>query len=223
MRQVASYRQKQARAAMTRAKRSYTSRRRTITYPTTSERKYFDTALSFNVDATAEVPASGQLNLISQGTGESQRIGRKCIIKSIYINGAIGFAPGAGAISSDIACIYVVLDKQCNGAAAAVTDVLTGTNAVTAMVNMDNSARFVVLKKFVIPMTSTAGVTTAYGQQYLPINWYSKCEIPLDFSADTGAIGEIRSNNVFLIAGSFGATDDLMTVAGTCRLRYTDQ
>lgn len=220
-RMVASYRQKQARAAITRAKRSYKAKTR-MTFPSPSEKKYFDTALSFNLDATGEVPASGQLCLIPQGTGESQRVGRKVTVTSIYINGAIGFAPGAGAISSDIATIYVVLDTQCNGAAAAVTDVLTGTNVVTAMVNMDNSARFRILKKFVIPMQSTAGVTTAYGQQYLPINWYSRCNIPLDYSADTGAIGEIRSNNIFLVAGSFGATDDLMTVAGTCRLRYID-
>jgi len=57
-------------------------------------------------------------------------------------------------------------------------------------------------------------------QEY--IEWYSKCQIPLEFSSTTGAITEIRSNNLFLLAGCSTGGDDLVNFLGTCRLRYSD-
>jgi len=186
-----------------------------------NEDKFFDTAISFTCDATAEVPATGQLNLIPQGITESTRVARKACIKSIHIRAQARFDPAATTFGVDSAYVYVVLDKQCNGAAAAATDVLTSTNIYTAMINMANSERFVILKRFVIPMQATAGVQGAFGKCMVPIEWYKKVNIPLEFSSNTGAITEIKSNNVFLIAGS-GFDDDLTNISGTCRIRFSD-
>lgn len=183
-----------------------------------SENKFFDTSLSFNFDATAEVPATGQLTLIPQGVTESTRVGRKCTIKSIQIRGAAIF--GGTNDSEDIAYLYVVLDKQCNGAAAAITDVLTSNNMRTGLINMANSERFVILKRFVLPLKSGAGVATAFGNCSAPIEWFHRCNIPIEYSSTTGAITEIRSNNIFLLAG--GIRDDVTSFLGTCRLRFSD-
>lgn len=190
--------------------------------PSGSENKFFDTALSFTIDATGEVPATGQLNLIPQGVTESTRVGRLCVLKSIQLRGLIDFNPGANATACSNVFIYLVLDTQTNGAAAAITDVLTANTMATALINLNNSMRFRILKRFCWNLAAAAGVTTAYNRSSVMLDYFKKLDIPLDFSSTTGAITEIRSNNLFLLAGSDGGEDDLVTVTGTCRVRFSD-
>lgn len=184
------------------------------------EKKFFDTALTFAFDTTGEVPATGQLALIPQGDTESTRDGRKAAIESVQIRGSVVFAPGASATAADVAHMYLVLDTQANGAAAAVTDVFTSTNLATAMLNLNNSGRFRILKHWEWALNSQAGVTTAYNNVIKPVEFFKKCNIDMDWSSTTGALTEIRSNNLFLIAGTAGTTDDLVSFGGTCRLRF---
>lgn len=190
--------------------------------PSGNENKFFDTALSFAFDATGEVPATGQLNLIPQGVTESTRVGRLCVLKSIQLRGQFLFQPGAGANAATTAYLYLVMDTQCNGAAAAITDVLTSNAMVGALVNLNNSMRFRILKRFVVPLVACAGVTTAYNQTLVPLDYFKKLDVPLDFSSTTGAITEIRSNNLFLLAGSDGNSDDLIAFGGNARVRFSD-
>lgn len=186
-----------------------------------AENKFFDTAIGFTFDATGEVPATGQLCLIPQGDTESTRDGRKVVLNSIYLKGSVFLTPGASAQASDNVHLYVVLDRQCNGAAAAVTDVMTGANLDVSFRNLSNSERFVILKHLTWNLNPQAGVTTAYNNCFAGhFEWYHKLDLPLEFSGATGAITEIRSNNIFLLAGSAGGTDDLVTMSGGCRLRF---
>jgi len=187
-----------------------------------AELKFFDTALSFNVDATGEVPATGQLVLIPQGVTESTRVGRKCVLKSIQMRILANYQPAAAAVATTNAWIYLVLDKQCNGAAAAVTDVFASATLSTAMHNLSNSQRFVILKKIKMTFNPPAGATTAYNNIAKQVEMFKKCNIPLEFSSTTGAITEIRSNNIFLLAGSDTLSDDTVVVAGNARVRYSD-
>ena len=186
-----------------------------------AELKFFDTATSFNIDQTAEVPPTGQLNLIPQGVTESTRVGRKCVLKSIQGRWDIAYSPGAAAVGATTAAVYLVLDKQANGAAATYADVFGGSIATQGLHNLANSQRFVVLKKWVWTFNATAGVTTAYNSVVKHVDWYKKCNIPLEFSSTTGAITELRSNNVFLLAGAYN-TDDVVGVSGNVRVRFSD-
>lgn len=186
-----------------------------------AELKFFDTALSFSFDNTGEVPATGQLSLIPQGVTESTRVGRKCTIRSIQIRGNISLVPAASATSASICYLYLVQDTQCNGAAAAVTDVLTSNAMQGALINMANSERFKILKRFVVVLEPQAGATTAYNNARKVVEYYKKCRIPIEFSSTTGAITEIRSNNLFLLAGDSG-NDDVASFSGSCRLRFSD-
>jgi len=189
--------------------------------PNSDENKFFDTAISALADATGEVPGTGgQLCLIPQNDTQSGRDGRKCTITSIFIKGHFAFSPGAGTTAADVVHLYVVLDKQCNGGAAAVSDVLTSTSVGTSFNNLANVDRFTILKHWKVRLQSGAGVSTAYGQDIHFKQWYKKCNIPLFFSGTTGAITEIKSNNVFLICGSAGNTDDLCYFDGQCRIRF---
>ncbi len=191
------------------------------------ELKFFDTALSFQVDTSLEVPATGQLSLIPQGVTESERVGRKCVIKSIQIEGIAALTPAASATTAVLSYIWIVLDKQANGAVATASGaggVFTSTVAGSALRELSNQTRFRILKKIVIPNAPMAGVSAAFNSAVKSISCYLKCNIPLEFNAATGAITEIRSNNIFLLAGSAGSgvQDDLVTVTGNARLRFAD-
>nr|DAE89245.1 MAG TPA: capsid protein [Cressdnaviricota sp.] len=185
------------------------------------ERKFFDTALNFAIDATGEVPATGQLILIPQGDTESTRDGRKATIKSVQIRGNLIYVPAAAATAAAITNMYLVLDTQCNGAAASAAEVFTGTDFSTAMLNLNNSGRFRILKHWVHTWNSGAGATTAYNNVAKQVEFFKKCEVPVDWSGATGAITEIRSNNIFLLASVIGAgSDDAITMTGTARVRF---
>lgn len=194
------------------------------------ELKFFDTSLSFGTDATPEIPATGQLSLIPQGDTESTRVGKNCVIRSIQIVGSLTQVPSASATTGDIFYMYLVQDTQCNGSAATVDDpnsgVITtlGNNLNSALVCLANSQRFKILKKWIIEFNTGSGVTTAYNTTCKKINFYKKCNIPMvfDASATTGAITTIRSNNLFLISGTSGQTDDIIFMTGACRLRFSD-
>jgi len=194
----------------------------------TPELKFFDTAISFTVDATAEVPASGQLSLIPQGVTQSTRVGRKAVVKSIRVHGVAILEPAAAAVSNAAIWIYVIQDTQCNGAAATVsgdTGVFTSASLQQANMNLSNGQRFKILHKFACTLTPQSGATTALNNVSKQLDWYGKVNIPLEFdaAADTGVITTIRSNNIFLVAGSYGAGgDDTVTFSGTCRLRFAD-
>lgn len=188
------------------------------------EVKFFDTALNWNFDATMEVAATGvlgQLNLIPQGVTESTRVGRKCVLKSVYIKGNMTLVPTTAATAACAAYVWVILDKQANGALALIADVFTTTDVTTCLHNLANSQRFVVLKKWKRIFNSPAGVTTAFNNVRLDVEKYIKCNIPLEFSSTTGAIGEIKSNNVFCVYGQSGG-DDIIQMTGTCRVRFSD-
>jgi len=120
------------------------------------------------------------------------------------------------------AYLYLVLDKQANGAAAAFTDVMSTTLLATSFHNLANSQRFVVLKKMKFRHVANSGATTALNNTNVPFEMYKKCNIPIEYSGTTGAITEIRSNNIFLLASSDGQADDLVTMVGNCRVRFSD-
>lgn len=187
------------------------------------ELKVFDTANSFTLDATAEVPATGQLCFVQVGDTLNNRDGAVILVKSLQIRGTLLFAPAAAAAAATIAYIYVVLDRQANGAAAAITDVLTSNVISTALGNVPNQYRFKILKRIVVPMAPQAGATTAYNNVSLPVDEYIKFKVPLQirYTASAGAITDIASNNLFLLAGTDTQSDDTITFVGTSRLRFT--
>jgi len=187
------------------------------------EVKFFDTSLSIPFDATGEASttaATGGVCLIPQGDTENTRDGRIAFIKSIQLRGIASFVPAAAATASTNIYLYVILDQQCNGAYPALTDIFTSTVMATNMLNLSNSGRFRILKKIKMNLSSMAGVTAAYNNVTKPIEWFKSCNIKLDFSSTTGAITEIRSNNICFAMGSDNQSDDTVTFTGVCRLRF---
>lgn len=86
-------------------------------------------------------PATGALNAIAQGTGESQRIGRKVSNTSLHIRGILnGYTLSANGVSCRI---VVFKDTQSNGAAPLPANVMTA--GINGFRNLEYVSRFQVL------------------------------------------------------------------------------
>jgi len=191
------------------------------------ELKYFDVQLTglTNVSATATVSSSdvtgAMLVGLAQGTGESQRLGRQITVKSIQFSGTVTFNPGASANPiTGLVKMYVVMDTQANGAYPTLGDIFNNNAYALMRPEMDNSQRFRILRKIEVRVDPQAGVSGAYSDAVRPFNFYKKCNIQVDYSSTTGAITEIRSNNIFLVyvANTSGVCD----VSAFTRIRYKD-
>ncbi len=189
------------------------------------ELKFHDVDLDDAFIATGgNVTAS--INLIAQGTSESQRIGRKCTLKSMFWRFTLTL-PQRDAIvnpsAGDDIRIIVFLDKQCNGAAAVATDILE-TDDIHAFRNLSNSGRFVFCYDKVhsinyLTMASDGAAVVSQGGITRYHTMYKRLNTPLEFNSTTGVIAEIRSNNLgIMLVG----TNAVAGINSKIRLRFSD-
>ncbi len=175
--------------------------------------------------AAGVIMNSGSVNLIAQGVTESQRVGRKCTIKSINWRYQIELSASSGTTfqESDTMRIIMYLDKQCNGATATITGILESAN-YQSFNNLANKNRFRTLydQTHTLNTQGGAGNGTAndFGPQKVTGSFFKQCDIPIEFDSTTGAITEIRSNNlgVLVIAEQGG----ISTFDSKLRLRFSD-
>lgn len=113
--------------------------------------------------------------------------------------------------------ILIVQDKQANGVAPAVTDVLL-TNEAASPNNLSNSRRF----KTLLDYTDKTGIGTA-GPQVLYVNEYKKLDIPVEFNNGVaGTIADITTNSIYAIVfcGNVGVANVATNIIA--RVRFTD-
>lgn len=194
-----------------------------------AELKFHD----IDINSTNPIPTAGEilaanasLNVIAQGNTESQRIGRKLTIKSILWRMKFRIlANTAASTTEDSVRIILYLDKQCNGAAAVVTDILE-TASFLSFNHLANSSRFVILMDKHIQLNQMAGggdgTTEDYGAKGTRVQFFKKCNIKIEYddSATTGVLTSCRSNNLGVLFISSAAQCDCVS---KMRLRYSDQ
>ncbi len=194
-------------------------------YFSRGEKKFHDLDVD---DAVIDAAGTIQTSLltIAEGNGESNRVGRKIVIKSLHWRGLIGIPATAtsGGAAADITRLIVYQDKQTNGAAATVLNILETAN-IHSFLNLSNSGRFVILFDRQYANNSQGaggnGTTNFTSENQLAFQWNKTLEIPVEYdnSVTTGAIGSIRSNNIgMLFISSAGTT----VVDSKFRVRYTD-
>ncbi len=187
------------------------------------EWKFFDTESAASVQpATTGTITNLSLNLIPQGTSESERIGRKCTIRSIEIVGDTGLNPTTNLSQvGDFNRIIVYIDKQCNGASAAVLDILRAADHLSFR-NLAEIKRFRILwdKTHTHNATAAGGNGTANDSAHHVKRWHYKkmLNLPIEFDDTTGAITEIRSNNIGILMITASAR---VTLHYNVRLRFT--
>jgi len=166
---------------------------------------------------------------LTQGTGENQRIGRAINVKSIHIRGMATFTPTLLTDTYETVVLYLILDTQANGGTvtgtpAGSTEIFSPSNPGMELLNMDNSDRFRVLRRWTHQFNTNtyetiAGASTTGPEQRALIDMYVKCNMKLVYAASTGNQAELRDNQVFLCAGSnLGKTE----INASSRIRFTD-
>lgn len=193
--------------------------------PLGDEQKFFEDTQDVTVITTAGIISYISLNRIPQGVTESTRVGRKCVLTKIMLRGYIQATPVLG---TSVPCAYtriiVYLDKQANGATAIVTDILE-TADEKSFNNLSNSGRFHILKDKNLTLNTHYGAGTDTLNYMVPFRFFHKCRYPLEFSSTTGAITELRSNNVGVLAitGVASGTVAPQVLVLTSRVRFSDQ
>lgn len=122
--------------------------------PGDGEVKFVDDGQFTSTMATALSSANGDpttracLNAMAQGDGDSERVGRRIVMKSLELQGNIGLHYGdSAAFVGTYARMVVYLDKQTNGVQSTPDEVYTaGTGAsVNAYPDLAQSGRFKIL------------------------------------------------------------------------------
>ncbi len=192
------------------------------------EKKFFDGTNTLGTVSSTGAIAEDSLNHITQGVTEQARVGRLAKIHSLHINGIFELPLSTAlAAMGDAIRFIVYIDKQCNGATAATTDILEGaTPDFLDFRNLANSHRFFILMdkrvSLVMPTnTVLAGPVYATGRviKSFTFNKHFKDPLPIEFNATTGAITEIRSNNIGVMAISLTGKCEL---SFQWRVRFTD-
>ncbi len=194
--------------------------------PRGGELKFFDRDLDDTPITTAGA-ITDSINKIAQGVTEVTRVGRKCTIKSINWRFLV-WLPEQDAVADPLAPdsvrIILYIDKQTNGATAAVTDILE-TASWLSFRNLANTARFNVLMdkttsiNFLGLGSDGAGVVSQT-QVNKSLTFFKKCNVPIEFDGTTGAITEIRSNNLGVLLISSNGTANF---SSKIRVRFSDQ
>ncbi len=186
------------------------------------ELKFHDVDLDDAVIAQG-IQVTASINLIAQGVTESTRVGRKCALRSINWHYNLTL-PNVGNIGAgDVVRVVLFKDKQCNGATATNTGIWESDD-FQSFRNLANSGRFEILmdRTHVLNRTSAGGNGTANDAptQEWSFSFYKACNIPLEFDSTTGAITEIRSNNLGVALMSKTGTES--GFGSKFRLRFSD-
>lgn len=181
------------------------------------ERKFRDTDVNFVTTSPGGAIFASVLP-VGQGTSPTNRIGRKITLVSIAWRFRIGIINTLSpSETSDTFRVILYLDKQTNGAAPIVTDILT-TNDYQSFNNLVNKGRFRTLMDRTYNMNAAAGVDR-FGDHATNDAFYKKCNIPVEYDGVTGTLVELKSNNIGVLVLTAGGHCDF---ASTLRIRYTD-
>lgn len=182
--------------------------------PTAPELKYFDLNISSSVQSVFwNIISNLALCSITQGVGASQRVGRKIRVRGIVMRGKY-LATITGTQVNPTPSPYTIdflWDKQCNGAAPAVTDVYTSANS-QGLPNPLYDDRFKFIKRFA--RDDPSGANTQ-------VNVKINCNQVITYDASTGNLTDLTTNNLLVtMVTPFDATP---TFSGILRILYVDE
>lgn len=178
------------------------------------EYKTVDTLVNLACD---DAGALALLNGLQLGLDFSNRIGRQITMCSIEFNGLHFVTPATG-VDQQVRTI-VFIDKQTNGAAPVITDLLVSSSP-NSLRNLNGRSRFVIMMDKRICLSASAEDTSQVNFKF-----YKRISVPAIYNAgNAGTVADIVSGSVYVITMSnipAGVTAGSMS--GRVRIRYTDQ
>jgi len=176
------------------------------------EKKFID-----STQAIAALAGSAILlmNGVAIGDDYNNRNGREIKMKSIYMR-----MTGANLVDQESSIrVMLVYDKQPNGAAPAITDILTSAD-VNAPNNLNNKERFITISDKVYT------ASTAAKRSWI-CKKYKRLDTSVQYSGTGATIASIATGAVWLIlipqSLSTGASTANYVVGYQTRVRFTDQ
>lgn len=177
----------------------------------TKERKFVDTTIA--LQSATNTGALVLCNGVTQGTDYNQRIGRKFTMRTLYVRAAT-YTQGAAPVA-DLVRLMLVFDCQANGAAPAITDILTAVST-TAANNLNNRDRFKVIMDKVLA-NSPNGPENVFRKVFKKGFWETIN------SGTTNAIGSIQSGSLYFVyIGDQVASANNVVLNCTIRVRFED-
>ena len=182
------------------------------------------------------------LNLIQQGSGSWNRVGRKTHLTSVRLKGNITFvyAPvvATGVLTIPACRLVLVWDRQPSGGAIPSFDTIFGITAqdgtescpdVTCPLKYDNMDRFVVIKDMYFNSPCTTLTSTGSAPQttsVVSVDEYVKLKgLESVYSGQSApmTIADISTGALYLVMRSqYAGVQSQVTVDGIARLRYAD-
>lgn len=210
----------------------------------TGEKKGMDTDISLTpiISTTNTNASSFVLNLIQQGSGSWNRVGRKAILRSLRIKGAFSFAmtptAATGAGVENTTRMVVVWDKQPSGAAIPTFDTIFGITAqdgtescpdIWCPPKYDNMDRFKILKDETIDVKPESFIGSGSGPQvtqYQTYDTYLKLgllETVFQGQSAPMTIADISTGAIYIFfRAAQNSAVSSSAFDGIARLRYSD-
>lgn len=166
------------------------------------------------------------LNGIARGDDIDERIGRQITMKSIEVHMRFeAKAPEAGVTPSAIR-VLIVYDRQTNGAALTVAQVLSsvgGPLVTLAPKNLENRDRFQILRdmKFGLPCS----VSTDFMAAPKVMKFYQGVNLSTTYNTgDAGTVADITTGSLYMItlASDAAAGAHMPLYSFVSRVRYAD-
>lgn len=186
----------------------------------TQEKKTIDVdPTNFTVTSTA---SSALLNGTAIGTDFTDRIGRKIIMKSLYIR--FFLQPQDSVTQDNQTRILIVYDRQSNGAAPIITDVLKSSSPM-AQVNLNNRDRFQILWDkcwFMGASNNTATQAVSPSPNGFCGKKFKRLNHEVLYGGTTSAIASIQTGSIYIFALSDRAATDGALFSYSTRIRFAD-
>lgn len=186
-----------------------------------AELKFFDIVPSNGTILTTAAVFTTSMHLLAQGTGDSDRIGRKIRILALQCNWVHMVSPSVTSDPSSCSRFWLILDKQANGANPAAGDVFETTSSTQIFPNPNNEKRFTFLKQHMSRINPKMFVGANVQQYCNEWTWFLCCNIVVEFTGVTGNLTNVKSNNLFtMTVNSRVATTEARM---TGRVYYIDE
>lgn len=171
-----------------------------------TELKFVDTNNTFNPSSSGTV---SYLSGMATGTDDSERIGNSILAHDNYIRLSCAFNTSA---SATFVRIILICDKECDGVAPVVTNVLQTASPYSPL-NQDFSDRFVVIwDKFFSQDPQKLTMATKK---------YTTTPFHIKYDGSTSGVASAKENNIFMLSITNEATNT-PTIVYYNRFRYYD-
>jgi len=177
-------------------------------------------SVDVNLNGACDTTAGGRmvlLNGMARGDDISGRNGREVVMKSIEAKFNLYVTAGTGVDQTHRVVIFY--DRQANGAAPVMLDVLSAATAYAPR-NLENRRRFKIIYDRTVPLNASAEAGS-----HKVLRFYRRLNHPTTFNAgNAGTVADITTGSFYMLFyGNIAAGATAGAATGACRMRYEDK